>query len=68
MKKRPDITSMSLQHYVGENYLKAKKELDNIGLISFCIQEGKTMPSTTARDVEIRFDKNNGEIIRIWRA
>lgn len=68
MKKRPDITSMSLQHYVGENYLKVKKELGDIGLVCFCAQEGTNPPSITPRDIEIRFDRQNGEIIRIWRA
>lgn len=67
--KRPDLSSRMIQEYVGENYVKVKKILEQAGLSIFCAEEkaNATTAVSAVGDVEIRYDKYNGEIIRIWR-
>ena len=67
--KRPDFSSRAIQDHVGENYLIIKKKMEEAGLSVFCAEErgNDTITNSSGSDVEIRYDKYNGEIIRIWR-
>ena len=67
--KRPDLSSRAIQDNVGENYLKVKKKMEEAGLSVSCTEErgNITASNNSSSDVEIRYDKYNGEIIRIWR-
>lgn len=67
--KRPDLSSRAIQDHVGENYLKVKKKMEEAGLSVSCAEERGSITASTSRssDVEIRYDRYNGEIIRIWR-
>ena len=69
LKRRPDLTSMELQKFVGEDYLRIKAELEKAGLKVFCGEhhEKREITSSLDRHVDIRYDKGNREIIRIWR-
>ena len=67
--KCPDLTSRELQKYVGE---KASDIIPNLVRLGLKIQskehfEGKATEAASQSDIEIRFDKKTGEIIRIWR-
>jgi hypothetical protein len=70
LRKRPDLTSMELQKYVGENWKKVKELIEKTGLSVFCAEErgGKEATISIARNVDIRYDRSNNEVIRIWRA
>ena len=67
--KRPDLSSRAIQDNVGENYLKVKKKMEEAGLSVSCAEErgNTTTANSRGSDVEIRYDRYNGEIIRIWR-
>jgi predicted xylose isomerase-like sugar epimerase len=68
LKKRPDLTSMELQKYVGDNYKQVKASLESTGLTVFCAEESRNpITKNVARNVDIRYDTANNEIIRIWR-
>lgn len=69
LRKRPDLTSMELQKYVGENWKKVKEIIEKTGLSVFCAEErgGKEVTISIARNVDIRYDCTNNEVIRIWR-
>lgn len=65
--KRPDLSSRAIQDNVGENYLKVKKKMEEAGLSVSCAEErgNTTTANSRGSDVEIRYDRYNGEIIRI---
>lgn len=67
--KRPDLNSRELQKYVGENWKKVKELIEKTGLSVFCAEEkgGKEATISIARNVDIRYDRSNNEVIRIWR-
>lgn len=64
MKKNLDLDS-----YIGKNYLQVEEEIKNSGLYVYSCPDagGKEITPEIERNIDIRYDKTNNNITRIWQ-